>query len=55
MDGKGTVLSGTFSPTLKKSIGLARVDRTVEQSGRVKIRNKELEIEFVSPRFLKKI
>ena len=41
-DGKGTVLSGTFSPTLKKSIGLARVDQTVEQSGRVKIRNKEL-------------
>ena len=32
-DGKGTVLSGTFSPTLKKSIGLARVDQTVEQSG----------------------
>ena len=54
-DGKGTVLSGTFSPTLKKSIGLARVDQTVEQTGRVKIRNKELEIEFVSPRFLKKI
>ena len=55
MDGKGTVLSGTFSPTLKKSIGLARIDQTVEQSGLVKIRNKELEIEFVSPRFLKKI
>ncbi len=54
-DGKGTVLSGTFSPTLKKSIGLARVDQTVEKSGLVKIRNKELEIEFVSPRFLKKI
>ena len=54
-NGKGTVLSGTFSPTLKKSIGLARVDQTVEKSGLVKIRNKELEIEFVSPRFLKKI
>jgi aminomethyltransferase len=54
-DGKGTVLSGTFSPTLKKSIGLARVDQTVEKSGLVKIRNKELEIEFVPPRFLKKI
>ena len=54
-DGKGTVLSGTFSPTLKKSIGLARIDQTVEKSGLVKIRNKELEIEFVSPRFLKKI
>ena len=32
----------------KKSIGLARVDQTVEKSGLVKIRNKELEIEFVS-------
>ena len=55
IDGKGIVLSGTFSPTLKKSIGLARVDRTGEQTGYVKIRNKDLEIEFVSPRFLKKI
>ena len=32
IDGKGTVLSGTFSPTLKKSIGLARVDQQLNKA-----------------------
>ena len=50
--GKGVVLSGSYSPTLQSSIGLARVDHGYKENGRVMIRNKELNIDFVSPRFL---
>jgi len=52
--GKGIVLSGSYSPTLKFSIGLARVDRGYQEKGKVMIRNKELNIDFVSPRFLRR-
>jgi len=51
--GKGIILSGTYSPTLEASIGLARVDQGFGSSGKVMIRNKELNINFVSPRFLR--
>ena len=51
--GKGIILSGTYSPTLEASIGLARVDQGYGATGRVMIRNKELNINFVSPRFLR--
>ena len=50
--GKGVVLSGSYSPTLQSSIGLARVDQGYQKNGKVIIRNKELNIDFVSPRFL---
>ena len=50
--GKGVVLSGSYSPTLQSSIGLARVDRGYKENGKVMIRNKVLNIDFVSPRFL---
>jgi len=50
--GKGVVLSGSYSPTLQSSIGLARVDNGYKENGKVIIRNKELNIDFVSPRFL---
>ena len=50
--GKGVVLSGSYSPTLQFSIGLARVDQGYQQNGKVIIRNKVLNIDFVSPRFL---
>ena len=50
--GKGEVLSGSYSPTLQSSIGLARVDQGFQKNGRVIIRNKVLNVEFVSPRFL---
>ena len=50
--GKGVVLSGSYSPTLQSSIGLARVDQGYKESGKVMIRNKVLNIDFVSPRFL---
>jgi aminomethyltransferase len=50
--GNGIVLSGSYSPTLQSSIGLARVDQGFKKNGKVLIRNKVLNIEFVSPRFL---
>ena len=50
--GKGEVLSGSYSPTLQSSIGLARVDHGYKENGKVMIRNKLLNIDFVSPRFL---
>ena len=50
--GKGVVLSGSYSPTLQSSIGLARVDQGYQENGKVMIRNKVLNIDFVSPRFL---
>ena len=52
-NGKGVVLSGSYSPTLQSSIGLARVDQGYEENGKVMIRNKMLNIDFVSPRFLR--
>ena len=53
-EGKGVVLSGSYSPTLQSSIGLARVDKGYKKDGKVMIRNKELNIDFVSPRFLER-
>ena len=50
--GKGVVLSGSYSPTLQSSIGLARIDQGYKENGKVMIRNKLLNIDFVSPRFL---
>ncbi|MDB3868424.1 glycine cleavage system aminomethyltransferase GcvT, partial [Gammaproteobacteria bacterium] len=50
--GNGMILSGSYSPTLQSSIGLARVDQGFKKNGKVLIRNKVLNIEFVSPRFL---
>ena len=52
--GKGLVLSGSYSPTLQSSIGLARVDQGYPEHGKVMIRNKVLNIDFVSPRFLER-
>jgi aminomethyltransferase len=51
--GKGIILSGSYSPTLQLSIGLARVDQGYKENGKVIIRNKALNIDFVSPRFLR--
>jgi len=48
------VLSGSYSPTLQSSIGLARVDQGYPEHGKVMIRNKVLNIDFVSPRFLER-
>ena len=53
-EGKGVVLSGSYSPTLQSSIGLARVDQGYKKDGKVMIRNKMLNIDFVSPRFIER-
>ena len=53
-DAKGEILSGSFSPILKKSIGFARTDPEFGLKGKVLIRNNALNVEIVSPRFIKK-
>ena len=53
-EGKGVILSGSYSPTLQSSIGLARVDQGYKKDGKVMIRNKMLNIDFVSPRFIER-
>ncbi len=51
--GSGKILSGSFSPTLQSSIGLARVHQGYAETGKVFIRNKELKIKFISPRLFR--
>ena len=53
-DKVGLITSGTYSPTLKCSIGLARVSQPVSSSYTVEIRNKQLEAQIVEPPFVKK-
>ena len=54
-DGKeiGEITSGSFSPTLGKSIAFARIDHDVEESCQVRIRNKDLTAMIVKPPFVK--
>ena len=54
-DGKsnGEILSGTFSPVLKKVLGLQGL-LEFGSTGTVIIRNNALNVEIVSPRFIKK-
>ena len=51
----GEILSGTFSPVLKKVLGLQRVTSEFGSTGTVIIRNNALNVEIVSPRFIKEI
>ncbi|MBS0358002.1 MAG: glycine cleavage system aminomethyltransferase GcvT [Proteobacteria bacterium] len=50
---KGAVTSGTFSPTLEKSIALARVNADVGKSCQIDIRGKLKAAQVVAPRFVK--
>jgi aminomethyltransferase len=50
---EGTVTSGTYSPTLKKPIALARVPRTAAKSCYAEMRGKEVFAKIGSPRFIK--
>ena len=50
---QGMITSGTFSPTLQKSIALARVPLDVEDSVEVDIRGKRLMATVGKPRFVK--
>lgn len=52
-NGEGEITSGSFSPTLKKSIALARVPRNVGAQCKVLIRNKMLTADVVKPVFVR--
>ncbi|MDF1677429.1 MAG: glycine cleavage system aminomethyltransferase GcvT [Legionellaceae bacterium] len=51
----GTITSGTFSPTLKHSIAIARVLTTVDTEATIDIRGKRLPVTVGKPRFLKHV
>ena len=51
--GEGETTSGTFSPTLKTSIAMARVPATIGESCQVEIRNKKLAARVVKPPFVR--
>ena len=51
--GEGEVTSGTFSPTLEKSIGLARVPVAARENCDVEIRGKLLPAKIVKPPFVR--
>ena len=53
-DVEGEVTSGTFSPFMKKSIGLARVPLSIDNSADVLIRNKLLNVKILSLPFVRK-
>lgn len=50
---KGVITSGTFSPTLGYSIGLARVPRSVGTECTVDIRGKAIRVDVVKPSFVR--
>ncbi|MBN1378341.1 MAG: glycine cleavage system aminomethyltransferase GcvT [Gammaproteobacteria bacterium] len=51
--GEGLVTSGTFSPTLKQSIGLARVPKEIETRCEIEIRGKRVAAEVVKYPFVR--
>ena len=51
--GEGEVTSGSFSPTLKKSIAFARVPKNTPDECLVEIRNKRIAAKVTKPRFVK--
>ena len=53
-DLEGEVTSGTFSPFMKKSIGLARVPFNMNENANVLIRNKLLNVKILSLPFVRK-
>ncbi|GJM06743.1 MAG: aminomethyltransferase [marine bacterium B5-7] len=52
--GDGVITSGTFSPTLQKSIALARIPTPMVANCQVEIRNKNLHAIVVTPPFVRK-
>jgi aminomethyltransferase len=52
--GEGEVTSGTFSPTLERSIALARVPKATGASVQVDIRGKLLTARVVKPPFVRR-
>ena len=52
--GEGETTSGTMSPTLKKSIGMARVPKATGESVMIEIRGKLVPAKVVKPSFVRK-
>lgn len=52
-DGEGEVTSGGYSPTLEKSIALARVPATIGTECFVEIRNKQVPAQVIKPPFVR--
>lgn len=51
--GEGETTSGTMSPTLKKSIGIARVPKAIGETAMVEIRGKLVPAKVVKPSFVR--
>lgn len=51
--GAGVLTSGSFSPTLERSIGLARIPAAARDEARVEIRGRELGVNIVRPPFVR--
>ena len=51
--GEGEITSGTFSPSLKKSIALARVPASVGETCDVEVRGKLMKVDVVKPVFFR--
>ncbi len=51
--GEGEVTSGTFSPTLERSIGLARLPAAAAGEVQVDIRGKQMPARIVKPPFVR--
>jgi aminomethyltransferase len=52
-DGTGEITSGSFAPTLQRSIALARVPQAIGDNCRVEIRGKLLQARVVKPPFVR--
>ncbi|MBT8450238.1 MAG: glycine cleavage system aminomethyltransferase GcvT, partial [Gammaproteobacteria bacterium] len=51
--GEGEITSGTFSPTLKVGIAMARVPVNTGDTAKVEVRNKELDVSVIKPSFVR--
>jgi len=51
--GEGEITSGTFSPTLKVGIALARVPAATADEAFVEVRNKQLAVNVIRPGFVR--
>ena len=52
-NGEGEITSGSFSPTLNKSIAMARIPKTDKIQAMVERRGEWLSVQIVKPKFIK--
>ena len=50
---KGVITSGTFSPSLKQSIAIARIPMTTDTTANVDMRGKATEVRIISLPFVR--